>query len=190
MTGVNPSVASVLPSAGLRRSCGTLRGRSALWLQSLHTEEAPPECLPHRTRSSASRVPDRSASSSLVYSTSSQQLAPRLARGSSHLAQQMRSNLALRSPTNHYAPALRLRCYGLLHKVSWWPVWWGSLDGMQGVRGSNPLSSTRHNASAAPPLRAVCQQIVSRSRGVTVITLLVVTGLAASERFHDELVVR
>jgi hypothetical protein len=35
------------------------------------------------------------------------------------------------------------------------------LDGMQGVRGSSPLSSTRHNASAALLLRAVCQQIVS-----------------------------
>ena len=38
--------------------------------------------------------------------------------------------------------------------------------GMQGVRGSNPLSSTRHNASADLPLRAACQQIVSRSRFV------------------------
>ena len=41
-----------------------------------------------------------------------------------------------------------------------------SVYGMQGVRGSNPLSSTRHNASAGLPLRAVCQQIVSRSRHV------------------------
>jgi hypothetical protein len=32
------------------------------------------------------------------------------------------------------------------------------INGMQGVRGSNPLSSTRHNASAALPLRAVCQR--------------------------------
>ena len=31
----------------------------------------------------------------------------------------------------------------------------GFLDGMQGVRGSNPLSSTRHNASTALPLTAV-----------------------------------
>jgi hypothetical protein len=37
------------------------------------------------------------------------------------------------------------------------------IDGIQGVRGSNPLSSTRHNASAGHPLRAICQQIVSRS---------------------------
>jgi hypothetical protein len=37
----------------------------------------------------------------------------------------------------------------------------GFLDGMQGVRGSNPLSSTRHNPSPAHPLRAVCQQITS-----------------------------
>jgi hypothetical protein len=27
-----------------------------------------------------------------------------------------------------------------------------SIDGMQGVRGSNPLSSTRHNATAGFPL--------------------------------------
>jgi hypothetical protein len=39
---------------------------------------------------------------------------------------------------------------------------------LQGVRGSNPLSSTRHNASTGRPLRAVCQQIVSRSLHVTV----------------------
>jgi hypothetical protein len=36
------------------------------------------------------------------------------------------------------------------------------INGMQGVRGSNPLRSTRHNASAALPLRAVCQQIVGQ----------------------------
>jgi hypothetical protein len=38
--------------------------------------------------------------------------------------------------------------------------------GMQGVRGSNPLSSTRHNAFATPALFGACQQIVSRSRHV------------------------
>jgi hypothetical protein len=42
------------------------------------------------------------------------------------------------------------------------------VNGMQGVRGSNPLSSTRHNASPSLPLRVVCQQIVSKSRVVTV----------------------
>jgi hypothetical protein len=46
-----------------------------------------------------------------------------------------------------------------------------SINGMQGVRGSPPLSSSRHNASAALPLRAVCQQIVGRSLYVTVIAL-------------------
>jgi hypothetical protein len=46
-----------------------------------------------------------------------------------------------------------------------------SINGMQGVRGSNPLSSTRHNASAGHPRRAVCQQIVSRSLDVTPVTL-------------------
>jgi hypothetical protein len=47
---------------------------------------------------------------------------------------------------------------------------------MQGVRGSSPLSSTRHNASAGRPRGAVCQQIVSRSRSVTARTLSVVAG--------------
>jgi hypothetical protein len=56
----------------------------------------------------------------------------------------------------------------------------GSLDGMQAVGGSNPLSSTRHNASAALPLRAVCQQIVSRSRRVAEIALCVLTDSIAS----------
>ena len=36
-----------------------------------------------------------------------------------------------------------------------------SINGMQGVRGSNPLSYTRHNASAGFPFRAVYQQITS-----------------------------
>jgi hypothetical protein len=56
----------------------------------------------------------------------------------------------------------------------------GFLDGMQGVRGSNPLSSTRHNTSAGLPLRAICQQIVSRSLCVSTITLSALTGLGAS----------
>jgi hypothetical protein len=46
-----------------------------------------------------------------------------------------------------------------------------SINGMQGVRGSNPLSSTRHNASAGLQFRAVCQQIVSRSLQVMAIAL-------------------
>jgi hypothetical protein len=37
----------------------------------------------------------------------------------------------------------------------------GFLDGMQGVRGSNPLSSTRHNASSTPALSAICQGLLS-----------------------------
>jgi hypothetical protein len=58
---------------------------------------------------------------------------------------------------------------------------------MQGVTGSNPLSSTRHNASAGLPLRAVCQQIVSRSLGVTAVRLRVilaspVQGVVATPR--------
>ena len=61
-------------------------------------------------------------------------------------------------------------------------LWGHAVYGMQGVRGSNPLSSTRHNASAGLPLRAICQQIVSRSPGVSAITLSALTGLGASQR--------
>jgi hypothetical protein len=50
------------------------------------------------------------------------------------------------------------------------------IDGMQGVRGSNPLSSTRHNATPSRPLRAVCQQLVSRSRGVSANSRSALTG--------------
>jgi hypothetical protein len=88
-----------------------------------------------------------------------------------HSAQQARSNSALRTRTNHHTLARLLCCNALLRGGSWWALWWGSLDGMQGVRGSNPLSSTRHNASAALPLRVVCQQIVSRSLNVTSVAL-------------------
>jgi hypothetical protein len=57
-------------------------------------------------------------------------------------AQQARSNSALRTPTSHHAPAFLLWCNGLLREGSWWALPRGSLDGMQEVRGSNPLSST------------------------------------------------
>ena len=40
----------------------------------------------------------------------------------------------------------------------------GFLDGMQGVRGSNPLSSTRHNATSTPALSVICQRF-ARKRG-------------------------
>ena len=79
---------------------------------------------------------------------------PRWTRRSSHYAQQMRSNSALQTLTNHHAPAPLLWCNGLLHEGSWWAGWRGSLDGMQGVRGSNPLSSTpgqRPNPASAVP---------------------------------------
>jgi hypothetical protein len=92
-------------------------------------------------------------------------------RWTSRFAQQMRSNSALRNRTNHYAPALLVGGNGVLRKALWWVSRRGSLDGMQGVRGSNPLSSTRHNATTALPIRAVCQQIVSRSLFVTDETL-------------------
>jgi hypothetical protein len=39
----------------------------------------------------------------------------------------------------------------------------GSLDGMQEVRGSNPLSSTSYNASTGFPLTAVCQRFARNS---------------------------
>jgi hypothetical protein len=56
---------------------------------------------------------------------------------------------------------------------------------MQGVRGSNPLSSTRHNASAGLPFRAICQQIVSRSRRVTARALSALTGSGDFGRSHN-----
>ena len=80
------------------------------------------------------------------------------------LAQQVRSNLAPRTRTKHRTPALLLWCNALLREGSWWTPWWGSLDGMQGVRGSNPLSSTRHNASSPSALSAICQRF-ARKRG-------------------------
>jgi hypothetical protein len=48
-------------------------------------------------------------------------------------------------------------------------VMWGttnhpSINGMQGVKGSNPLSSTRHNAISTPALNAICQRF-ARKRG-------------------------
>jgi hypothetical protein len=59
-------------------------------------------------------------------------------RRSSQFAQQMRSNSALRNRMNHHSPTLLRSCYGLLREVWWWALWRGSLDGMQGVRGSDP----------------------------------------------------
>ena len=57
-------------------------------------------------------------------------------------AQQPRSNSALRTRTSHHAPALPLWWNALLREGLWRVPCRGSLDGMQGVRGSNPLSST------------------------------------------------
>jgi hypothetical protein len=57
----------------------------------------------------------------------------------SHLAQQARSNFALRTHANHHAPALLLWCNALLREGSWWALWWGSLDGMQGVSADDLL---------------------------------------------------
>src|SRR4029453_6235083 len=39
-------------------------------------------------------------------------------------------------------PPAPVQCPATLRKGLWWSSWWGSLDGIQGVRGSNPLSST------------------------------------------------
>jgi len=58
-----------------------------------------------------------------------------------------------------------------VHEVPQGVVNHPSINGMQGIRGSNPLSSTRHNASPGHLLRAFCQQIVSRSRCVAAIPL-------------------
>jgi hypothetical protein len=65
-------------------------------------------------------------------------------------AQQPRSNSALRCHTKHHSPPVLLWCNALLREGSWWPPWWGSLDGMQGVRGSNPLSSTPGHRPSPP----------------------------------------
>jgi hypothetical protein len=54
---------------------------------------------------------------------------------------------------------------------------------MQGVRGSNPLSSTRHNASPASPLSAICQRF-ARKRGpwsVVARTLCALSGSAGPQ---------
>jgi hypothetical protein len=80
----------------------------------------------------------------------------------SQFAQQTRSNSAPQTRTYHLAPALLLWCNALLREGLWWAGWWGSLDGMQGVRGSNPLSSTRHNASPALALSAICQRFARK----------------------------
>ncbi len=45
--------------------------------------------------------------------------------------------------------------------------------GMQGVRGSNPLSSTRHNASPIPALSVICQQSASNRPGAVASALCV-----------------
>ena len=42
--------------------------------------------------------------------------------------------------------------------------WRQAVYGMQGVRGFNPLSSTRHNATFTPALSANCQRF-ARKRG-------------------------
>jgi alkanesulfonate monooxygenase SsuD/methylene tetrahydromethanopterin reductase-like flavin-dependent oxidoreductase (luciferase family) len=82
--------------------------------------------------------------------------------GTRRFAQQMRSNSALRSHASHHAPALPRLCNALLREGLWLVQGWGSLDGMQGVRGSNPLSSTRHNAPPTHPRSVVCQQSASK----------------------------
>jgi hypothetical protein len=51
-------------------------------------------------------------------------------------------------------------------------VKWCGWHGMQGVRGSNPLSSARHNASSTSALSAVCQ----KTRAVAARTLFALGG--------------
>jgi hypothetical protein len=89
--------------------------------------------------------------------------------------QKFARNYATRDPTIAYtairgtaAPPARLRGLG---EVPHGGVNHRRIDGMQEVRGSNPLSSTSHNASTTSRLLARCQQIVSRSRAASVGTL-------------------
>jgi hypothetical protein len=51
-------------------------------------------------------------------------------------------------------------------------VKWCGWHGMQGVKGSNPLSSARHNASSTSALSAVCQ----KTRAVAARTLFALGG--------------
>jgi hypothetical protein len=50
---------------------------------------------------------------------------------------------------------------------------------MQGVRGSNPLSSTRHNTTAGHPLRAVCQRFARVSLRASDRPLCALTALTS-----------
>jgi hypothetical protein len=72
-------------------------------------------------------------------------------RRSSHFAQQMRCNSALGTRTNHHGPALLLWCNGLLRKGSWWALWRGSLDGMQGVRVNHQPAAKRPSSAWSAP---------------------------------------
>ena len=58
---------------------------------------------------------------------------------STHVAQQARSNSALRSRAYHHASARLLWCNALLREGAWWALWWGSLDGMQGVMAESGM---------------------------------------------------
>ena len=71
-----------------------------------------------------------------------------------------RSNSALRTRTSHHTPALPLWCNGPATRgfVVRIPRWHAR------VRGSNPLSSLRHNASSPSALSIVCQRF-ARKRG-------------------------
>jgi hypothetical protein len=90
---------------------------------------------------------------------------PRWMHRSSRFAQQMRSNLTLQAHTNHHPPALLVWCNALLREGSWWAPWWGSLDGMQEVRGSSPLSSTPINPQLRRPCLEVNQPAMLSARG-------------------------
>ena len=76
-------------------------------------------------------------------------------------------HIALRRPTTQPSAASLSCAVMWIREVLQGVVNHPRINGMQGVRGSNPLSSTRHNALTRLPLRAVCQQIVSRSLYVT-----------------------
>jgi hypothetical protein len=62
--------------------------------------------------------------------------------------QQKGSNLAGRALTSHHEPTLLRWCNGLLREGSWWPLWWGSLDGMKGVRGAPECQQSASNPAS------------------------------------------
>jgi hypothetical protein len=72
-----------------------------------------------------------------------------------------------RSPTDSYTSPRLSSGNTMRHEAAGRFASWWLAHGMQEARGSNPLSSTSHNASTTPALAGVCQQLVSRSLAVS-----------------------